>query len=65
MITDTKAVFNYFEEILDGEPEKLEALKVLMDVNWDEQWIIDFIDYYWYDVEELDKDIAERYYEHN
>jgi hypothetical protein len=35
-----------------------------MDVNWDEQWIIDFIDYYWFDVDELDSDIAERYDEH-
>lgn len=29
----TNVIFNYFEEILEGEPEKLEALKVLMDVN--------------------------------
>ena len=64
MITDTKAVFTYFEEILEGEPEKVEVLRVLMDINWDEQWIIDFIDYYWYDVDELDSDIAERYDEH-
>lgn len=64
MITDTKAVFNYFEEILEGEPEKVEVLRALMDVNWDEQWIIDFIDYYWFDVDELDRDIAERYDEH-
>jgi hypothetical protein len=33
MITDTKAVFTYFEEILESEPEKVEVLRALMDVN--------------------------------
>ena len=41
--------------------EKLEVLKVLMDVNGDEQGIIDFIDYYGFDVGELDEQIQERY----
>lgn len=58
---NTKAVYNYFSEVLECEPEKLEVLKVLMDVNGDEQGIIDFIDYYGFDVGELDEQIQERY----
>ena len=58
---NTTIVFNYFSEVLECEPEKLEALKVLMDINGDEQGIIDFIDYYGFDVEELDEQIQERY----
>lgn len=61
----TNVIFNYFEEILEGEPEKIEVLKVLMDINWDEQGIIDFIDYYWYDVDELNNSIADWYYSKN
>lgn len=61
----TNVIFNYFEELLECEPEKIEVLKVLMDINWDEQGIIDFIDYYWYDVDELDNSIADWYYSKN
>lgn len=61
---DTNLIFNYFSEILEGEPEKIEVLSVLMDVNGNEQGIIDFIDYYGFDVDELNEDIKERYEEH-
>lgn len=57
---DTKAVYNYFSEVLESEPEKLEALRVLMDVNGDEQGIIDFVDYYGFDVDELNEQIEKR-----
>lgn len=60
---NTKAVFNYFSEVLECEPEKLEALKVLMDVNGDEQGIIDFIEYYGFDTDELNDQIENRYIE--
>lgn len=58
---NTKAVYNYFSEVLESEPEKLEVLKVLMDVNWDEQGIIDFIDYYGFDTDELNEQIENWY----
>jgi hypothetical protein len=57
---NTKAVYNYFSEVLESEPEKLEALRVLMDVNGDEQGIIDFVDYYGFDVDELNEQIEKR-----
>lgn len=57
----TNVIFNYFSEVLESEPEKLEALRVLMDVNGDEQGIIDFINYYGFDVDELNEDIREWY----
>ena len=57
---NTKAVYNYFSEVLESEPEKLEVLKVLMDVNGDEQGILDFIDYYGFDVDVLNEDIEKR-----
>lgn len=57
---DTKAVYNYFSEVLESEPEKLEALRVLMDVNGGEQGIIDFIDYYGFDTDVLNEDIEKR-----
>lgn len=59
---NTKAVYNYFSEVLEWEPEKLEALKVLMSVNGDEQGIYDFIDYYGFDVDELNEQIEKRYF---
>ena len=58
---NTKAVYNYFSEVLECEPEKLEVLKVLMDVNGDEQGIIDFIDYYGFDTDELNEQIKDWY----
>jgi len=58
---DTTTIFNYFSEILEGEPEKIEVLSVLMDINGNEQGIIDFIDYYGFDVDELNEDIREWY----
>lgn len=58
---DTTAIFNYFSEILEGEPEKIEVLSVLMDINGNEEGIIDFIDYYGFDVDELNEDIREWY----
>lgn len=60
---NTKAVYNYFSEVLECEPEKLEALKVLMDVNGDEQGIIDFIQYYGFDTDELNEQIENWYVE--
>lgn len=57
----TNVIFDYFSELLECEPEKIEVLKVLMSVNGDEQGIIDFIDYYGFDVDELNEDIRERY----
>lgn len=60
---NTKAVYNYFSEVLESEPEKLEALKVLMDVNGDEQGIIDFIQYYGFDTDELNEQIENWYVE--
>lgn len=57
---NTKAVYNYFSEVLECEPEKLEVLKVLMDVNGDEQGILDFIDYYGFDTDVLNEDIEKR-----
>ena len=58
---NTKAVFNYFSEVLESEPEKLEALNVLMSVNGDEQGIYDFIDYYGFDTDELNEQIENWY----
>lgn len=58
---NTTAIFNYFSEILEGEPEKIEVLSALMDINGYEQGIIDFIDYYNFDVDELNEDIKEWY----
>ena len=60
---NTKAVYNYFSEVLECEPEKLEVLKVLMDVNGDEQGIIDFINYYGFDTDELNEQIENWYVE--
>ena len=57
---NTKAVYNYFSEVLESEPEKLEALNVLMSVNGDEQGIYDFIDYYGFDTDELNEQIEKR-----
>lgn len=57
---NTKAVYEFFSEFLEGEPEKLEVLKVLMDVNGDEQGILDFTDYYGFDTDELNEKIEER-----
>ena len=56
---DTNTIYSYFEELLSCEPEKVEALKVLMDINWNQEGIIDFIDYYGFDVDYLNSDIAE------
>lgn len=56
---DTSTIYSYFEELLQCEPEKVEALKVLMDINWNQEGIIDFIDYYGFDVDYLNSDIAE------
>lgn len=61
----TNVIFSYFEELLECEPEKLEVLRVLMDIKWNEDGIIEFIDYYWYNVDELDKSIADWYYSKN
>ena len=61
---DTNTIYSYFEELLDQEPEKVEALKVLMDINWNQEGIIDFIDYYGFDVDYLNSDIAERVENH-
>ena len=58
---NTKAVYNYFSEVLESEPEKLEALNVLMSVNGDEQGIYDFIDYYGFNTEELEEQIENWY----
>lgn len=58
----TNVIFDYFSEVLESEPEKLEVLKVLMDVNGNEQGIIDFINYYGYDADELNEKIENRYY---
>ena len=60
---NTKAVYNYFSEVLECEPEKLEALNVLMSVNGDEQGIIDFIEYYGFDTDELNEQIENWYVE--
>lgn len=60
---NTKAVFSYFSEVLECEPEKLEVLRVLMDVNGDEQGIIDFINYYGFDTDELNEQIENWYVE--
>lgn len=57
---NTKAVYEFFSEFLECEPEKLEVLKVLMDVNGDEQGIIDFTNYYGFDTDELNEKIEER-----
>jgi hypothetical protein len=57
----TNVIFDYFTELLGCEPEKIEALRVLMDINGNEQGIIDFIDYYGFDVDELNEDIREWY----
>jgi hypothetical protein len=59
---NTKAVYNYFSEVLESEPEKLEALRVLMSVNGDEQGILDFIDYYGFDTDELNEQIENWYF---
>ena len=56
---DTNTIYSYFEELLICEPEKVEALKVLMDINWNQEGIIDFINYYGFDVDYLNSDIAE------
>ena len=56
----TKAIFNYFSEVLECEPEKLEVLKVLMSVNGDEQGIIDFVDYYGFDTDILNEEMDVR-----
>lgn len=60
---NTKAVYNYFSEVLECEPEKLEVLKVLMDVNGDEEGIIDFINYYGFDTDEINEQIENWYFE--
>ena len=60
---DTKAIYNYFSDILCDDPEKMAVLGALMDINGDTQWIIDFIDYYGFDIDELDEDIQELYNE--
>lgn len=57
---NTKKVYEFFEELLSCEPEKLEALKVLMDVNGDAQGILDFVDYYGFDTDVLNEQIEER-----
>lgn len=58
---NTTAIFDYFFDILEGDPEKIAVLSALMDINGDEQGIIDFIDYYNFDVDELNEDIKEWY----
>lgn len=60
---DTKDVYNYFYDLLDQDQMKLEVLGVLMDINWDTQGIIDFLDYYNFDLDELDQGIREFYNE--
>lgn len=60
---DTRDVYNYFYDLLDQDQMKLEVLGALMDINGDTQWIIDFIDYYGIDLDELDEQLKEFYNE--
>ena len=56
-----KDVYNYFDELLEYDQMKLEVLGALMDINGDWQGVVDFIDYYGFDLDELDEWVKDFY----
>lgn len=56
-----KDVYNYFDELLEYDQMKLEVLGALMDINGDWQGVVDFIDYYDFDLDELDEWVKDFY----
>lgn len=58
---NVQAIYEYFTEVYRNDHEILAVLEVLMKVNWDEQGLLDFMNYYGFDAEELDAKITKRY----
>lgn len=53
MINDVQKVYEYFLEVYQWDHETIAVLEALMHINWDEQGLLDFIDYYGFDIDEL------------
>lgn len=62
----TWIIIRYFTDVLSCEPEKIEVLNALLAIYEDKKWLqgveealIDFIEYYGFDVELLEQQIED------